>query len=312
MDLSALQAFVDVIRRGSFAAVARDRGAAPSSVSRLIAGLERELSVRLFQRSTRKLVLTAAGQRFFARIGPLVGELETAASMVADETEQVTGRLRVTAPVTFGQVALVPLLPELARLYPALSFDLLLTDAMIDLAADRVDVALRLGTPDDSSLVATRLFAMRYVVCASPGYLAAAGAPAQPAELARHEGVLLAGPGLPARWQFRDRRGRVTEATPPPRLAISNVLALCECAAAGMGITCVPSWAATSYLRAGSLAPLFGDHEVTATSFAAAAWLVYPSRSYLPLKVRRFVDFVAPRLRALAGGLRRGHGAANG
>lgn len=168
MDLSALQAFVEVIRRGSFAAVARDRGTAPSSISRTIAALERELSVRLFQRSTRKLVLTAAGQRFFARIGPLVDELEAAASMAADETEQVTGRLRITAPVTFGQVALVPLLPEFARLHAALSFDLLLTDATIDLAADRVDVALRLGTPDDSSLVATRLFAMRYVVCASP------------------------------------------------------------------------------------------------------------------------------------------------
>jgi len=301
MDLSALQAFVDVIRRGSFAAVARDRGTAPSSISRTIAGLERELSVRLFQRSTRKLVLTAAGQRFFARIGPLVDELEAAASMAADETEQVTGRLRITAPVTFGQVALVPLLPELARLHPALSFDLLLTDATIDLAAERVDVALRLGTPDDSLLVATRLFAMRYVVCASPVYLAAASTPARPADLADHDGVLLAGPAFPARWQFRDRRGRITGATPRPRLAISNVLALCDCAAAGMGITCVPFWAAARYLRDGSLVTLFAGHEVTTTSFAAAAWLMYPSRSYLPLKVRRFVDFVAPRLREFAG-----------
>src|SRR5215510_9133953 len=145
MDLSALQAFVDVIRRGSFAAVARDRGTAPSSISRTIATLERELSVRLFQRSTRKLVLTAAGQRFFARIGPLIGELEAAASMVADETEQVAGRLRITAPVTFGQVALVPLLPELARLYPALSFDLLLTDATIDVDALSGQVDGRIG-----------------------------------------------------------------------------------------------------------------------------------------------------------------------
>jgi DNA-binding transcriptional LysR family regulator len=300
MDLSALQVFVDVIRRGSFAAVARNRRTAPSSISRTIATLERELSVRLFQRSTRKLVLTAAGQRFFDRIGPLVGELETAASMVADETEQVAGRLRITAPVTFGQVALVPLLPELARVYPALSFDLLLTDAIIDLAADRIDVALRLATLDDSSHVATRLFAMRFVVCASPAYLAAAGTPQRPANLADHDGVLLTGPGLPARWQFRDRRGRITDASPRPRLAISNVLALCDCAAAGMGITCVPFWAATRYLRDRSLTALFAGYEVTATSFAAAAWLIYPSRSYLPLKVRRFVDFVGPRLRELA------------
>lgn len=318
MDLSALQVFVDVIRRGSFAAVARDRRSAPSSISRTIAALERELSVRLFQRSTRKLALTAAGQRFFARIGPLVGELETAASMVADETEQVTGRLRVTAPVTFGQVALVPLLPELARLHPALEFDLLLTDAAIDLAAERVDVALRLGTLDDSSLVATRLFAIRYVVCASPAYLATAGTPERPADLADHDGVLLAGPAFPARWQFRDRRGRITDAGPRPRLAISNVLALCDCAVAGMGITCVPSWAAARHLRDGSLTTLLAGHEVTATSFAAAAWLIYPSRSYLPLRVRRFVDFVGPRLRELAGTAagaadrRAAHGAANG
>jgi DNA-binding transcriptional LysR family regulator len=308
MDLSALQVFVDVIRRGSFAAVARDRGAAPSSISRTIAALERELSVRLFQRSTRKLVLTAVGQRFFARIGPLVGELETAASMVADETKQVTGRLRITAPVTFGQVALVPLLPELARLHPTLSFDLLLTDATIDLAAERIDVALRLGTLDDSSLVATRLFAMRYVVCASSTYLAAAGTPERPADLADHDGVLLTGPAFPQRWQFRDRRGRITDTSPRPRLAISNVLALCDCAAAGMGITCVPFWAAARYLRDGSLTTLLTGHEVTATSFAAAAWLVYPSRSYLPLKVRRFVDFVTPRLRELTGAAARAAG----
>ncbi|HET9626544.1 MAG TPA: LysR family transcriptional regulator [Kofleriaceae bacterium] len=307
MDLSALQVFVDVIRRGSFAAVARDRRRAPSSISRTIAGLERELAVRLFQRSTRQLVLTAAGQRFFARIAPLVGELEAAASQVGDEAAQVTGRLCVTAPVTFGQVALVPLLPELARLHPALAFDLRLTDAAIDLAAERVDVALRLGTLDDSSLVATRLFAIRYVVCASPRYLAAAGTPARPADLADHDGVLLTGPAFAARWLFRDRRGRITAAQPRPRLAISNVLALCDCAAAGMGITCVPSWAAARYLRDGALTALFAGHAVTATSFAAAAWLVYPSRSYLPLKVRRFVDFVAPRLRALDD-----HGAANG
>jgi DNA-binding transcriptional LysR family regulator len=310
MDLGALQAFVDVTPRGSFAAVARDRGAAPSSISRLIAALERELSVRLFQRSTRKLALTAAGQRFFARVGPLVGELEAAAAMAADETERVAGRLRITAPVTFGQVALVPLLPELARLYPALSFDLILTDARIDLADERVDVALRLGAPGDSALVATRLFPMRYAVCASPGYLAAAGTPTRPAELSEHDGVVLRGPGLPARWQLRDRRGRVVEAAPRPRLAISNVLALCDSAAAGVGITCVPSWAAARYLRDGSLVALFPDHEATATSFAAAVWLLYPSRAYLPVKVRRFVDFVAPRLRAQAG--LRGHGDANG
>lgn len=300
MDLAALQTFVEVIRRGSFAAVARDRGAAPSSISRMIATLERELSVRLFQRSTRKLVLTAAGQRFFARIEPLVGELETAASMVSDEAARLTGRLRITAPVTFGQVALVPLLPELARSYPELAFDLLLTDARVDLAADQIDVALRLGTLDDASLVATRLFAMRFVVCASPAYLAGAGTPERPAEVADHDGLLLHGPAYPARWRFRDRRGRIVDAAPRPRFAISNVLALCECAAAGMGLVCVPFWAAARYLADGALTSLFPDHEVTASSFDAAAWLVYPSRAYLPLRVRRFVDFAAPRLRALA------------
>jgi DNA-binding transcriptional LysR family regulator len=190
-------------------------------------------------------------------------------------------------------------LPELARAYPQLALDLVLTDATVDLVADRIDVALRLGALEDSSLVATRLAAVRYVVCASPAYLEAAGTPRRPADVAGHDGLLLPGPAFPARWRFRDRRGRITDASPRPRFTISNVLALCDCAAAGMGLACVPWWAAARYVQAGALTRVLPRYHVTASRFDAAAWLVYPSRSYLPLKVRRFVDFVAPRLRAL-------------
>ena len=138
-----LQIFVEVIRQGSFAAVARDRNLDPSSVSRAIAGLEAELGVRLFQRTTRQLSPTEAGTAYFERIEPLVEEMQQANNLATDMSRQPKGTLRVTASVSFGQKCIVPLLPNFGTLYPDLTVDLLLTDAVVDLFAERIDVALR-------------------------------------------------------------------------------------------------------------------------------------------------------------------------
>ena len=296
MELSSLQIFAEVMRRGSFAAVARARDVSPSAISRSIAALEAELGLRLFQRTTRRLAPTEAGALYFARIEPLVGELEQARQAAADVREEPSGTLRVTASVAFGQTCLVPLLPELHRRHPGLALELLLTDGNLDLIAERIDVALRLGPRSDSRLIGLRLFETRYRVCASPDYLARAGAVATPEALRDRPCLVFALPGYRSRWIFRDSAGRQSEVPIEGRFVISSALALRDCALNGLGPALLADWLIDGDIAAGKLVDLFPEHRVTATDFETAAWLLYPSRAYLPLKVRALIDFLRETL----------------
>ncbi len=293
MEVTTLRIFVEVMQRGSFAAVARDRNVDPSSVSRAIAGLENELGLRLFHRTTRRLSPTEAGLVYFDRVEPLVDELERARLQAVDMSQRPTGTLRLAAPVSFAQLNLVPLLPEFARLYPELSLDLALTDAVLDLLEERIDVALRLGPLADSRLISRKLASMEPKICASPDYLERNGRPRKPSDLANHDCLLLDMPGFSDRWRFRDHRGETAEVRVPSRLRTSNAVALKQCALGGMGIILQGRWIVGQELNDGRLVDLFPDHQVTAASFEAPAiWLLYPSGSYLPLKVRVFIEFL--------------------
>ncbi len=296
MELSSLQIFAEVMCRGSFAAVARARDVSPSAISRSIAALEAELGLQLFQRTTRRLAPTEAGALYFARIEPLVGELEQARQAAADVREEPSGTLRVTASVAFGQTCLVPLLPELHRRHPGLGLELLLTDGNLDLIAERIDLALRLGPRSDSRLIGLRLFETRYRVCASPDYLARAGAVAAPEALRDRPCLVFALPGYRSRWIFRDRAGRQNEVPIEGRFVISSALALRDCALNGLGPALLADWLIDGDIAAGKLVDLFPEHRVTATDFETAAWLLYPSRAYLPLKVRALIDFLRETL----------------
>ncbi len=291
MDTEALRVFLDVMRRGSFAAVAREHDVAPSSISRTIAGLEDELGLRLFQRTTRRLAPTEAGLIYLERVQPLVEELERAHLAAADVGAQPRGTLRLTAPVSFAQEGLLPYLPRLLEPNPELKLDLIITDAMVDLVAERVDVALRLGRLPDSELVARRLAGFDFVVCAAPAYLERRGRPRRPEDLARHECILFQMGGLRSRWRFR-RAGRELEVEVAGRSVLSNALAIHRCAVAGMGVALLPRWAVAASLREAALVELFPRHQATATAFDPGVWLLYPSRRYLPLKVRVFVEFL--------------------
>ncbi|MEL6160313.1 MAG: LysR family transcriptional regulator [Cyanobacteria bacterium J06554_11] len=292
MDVSALGLFVAVVRQGSFAAVARDRNVDPSSVSRAIAALEAELGVRLFQRTTRRLALTEAGTTYFQRIEPLVEEVQQAGVAATDMCGQPKGTLRVTASVSFGLTCIVPLLPRFEVDYPELTVELLLTDAVVDLLAERIDVAVRLGVMADSALMAQRLMSVVYRVCASPAYLERYGYPAVPAEIEQHECLLFPLAGFRSRWIFRDGMGELCEVTVRGRTVISNAIALQQCAISGMGIALLPGWLVDGDIEAGRLLDVFPMYGVTATDFNTAAWLVYPSKAYVPLKVRAFIEFL--------------------
>lgn len=298
MDLDSLRIFVEVARRGSFSAVAQDRGLAPSSISRAVESLERQLGVRLFQRTTRRLSTTEAGAAYFERIEPVVDELERAHQAVADLATTPRGTLRITASVSFGLTHVTPLLARFAESYPELQVDLVLSDAVIDLTAERIDLALRHAPLADSSLVARRILPATYALCASPAYLQRHGRPAAPADLEHHRCLAFSAVGFRTRWRLRRRGGAVEEISLRPRVVINNGLALRDCALAGAGIVLLSDWLVGDELRRGMLVPVMTDFEVTPTTFESAIWLVYPSRAYVPRKVTAFVEFLETALAA--------------
>lgn len=297
MEIESLRTFVEVMRRGSFTAVATLQNVDPSSVSRTIAGLEKELGARLFNRTTRHLTPTEAALAYHDRVGPMIDELERAALAAVDSGETPSGTLRVTAPAAFAEVNLVPLLPELGRRYPELRYELVLKDEFLDLVEERIDLALRLGRLEESSLIAHRLCDMIYVTCASPDYLHRRGRPRTPADLERHDCLCYPVPGYGSRWRFRQGDGPIVEVPVRGRVVARNGSALTQCAVGGMGILLLPRFTLADELRSGALVPILPEYEGTVSEFDVAAWMLYPSRSYLPRKVRVVADFLKEKFK---------------
>jgi DNA-binding transcriptional LysR family regulator len=291
MELESIQIFLEVMRRESFSDVARSRDVASSTISRVVSSLEEELSVRLLNRSTRQVTPTEAGLLFAERVEPLLDRFEDAREAAAAATDTPVGILRLTAPVTFAQKKLVPLFPEFAERYPDIDIDLVLTDRLLDLIEDRIDIAIRLGHLADSSHIGMRLGEMEYVACASPGYIEAHGEPEHPSDLVDHACLRYPVPDFTARWLFR-RDDEVTDVAVDGRFTVSNGAALTELAVAGMGVALLPRWNVARELERGELVSLLDDWEKTASSFNIGVWLLYPSRDYVPLKVRAFRDFL--------------------
>ena len=305
MDLTTLKLLIDVARAGGFAPAARARDVDPSSVSRAVAQVEAELGVRLFQRSTRRLTLTEAGEIYLRRLEPALEEIAQAAEAARAASGPVAagalqGRLRLTASVAFGQVMVTPLLPQWRAEHPGLIVELMLSDAVSDLVAERIDLAIRLGSNVSGDVIATKLFATRYRVCAAPDYLTAAPPLGEPSDLMAHECLRFALPGFRAPWRFQAEDRGEQQVAVEGKLLISNALALREAAVQGLGPALLAEWLIAGDIAAGRLIDIFPAWEVTATNFDTAAWAVYPSRAFLPVKVRAMIDFLRPRLVAKA------------
>lgn len=319
MNIDDLRLFVDVVQEGSFAAVARRSNLAPSTVSRSIGALERELGLRLFQRTSRKLALTEAGTIYYERLRNVLDELSRAHEETIEITGSAVGNLRVTASVAFGHALLVPLLPAWRSAYPAIALDLMLTDAQVDLIGERVDIAVRFGVRPDLRMVGSKLLLSRYRVCASPSYLKHASPLLQPHQLADHDCVVFRWQASHSLWQFRDATGVVSNVNVGGSIMISSALSVRQAAIDGLGPALLPDWLIATELASGILIDVFPAHEVTATGFDTAAWLLYPSKTYLPLKTRAFIDFLkshighvaAMRNRAHAPSTRQIHSSAN-
>ena len=292
MQITALNTFADVMKLGSFANAARYRDIDPSSVSRTISALEEELGFRLFQRNRRKLAPTEAGQSYYEHIRNLIEDLDHAQEKALDLTTKPQGLLRITACTSLGQRVIAPMLSKFMDRYPALSIELILTDSQVDLVADQIDLGIRFGPKPEGEMSATKLAPRKFQVCASPSYIQRAGGFMHPNDLSERECVLFPLPGYRTHWLFRDKEGQSFEVPVNGRLLVSHGLTMTQCALAGLGPTLLPDWLCKPKLEAGDLVDLFPGYECAANQFDTAAWMVHPSRRYVPHKVEAFMQFL--------------------
>lgn len=290
--LQALRAFMDVAQTGGFSKAAQRRGVATSSVTRLIDGLEASLGVALLTRSTRQVALTDAGAAYLEQITRLLSELDEADASVADGGAEAVGPLRVSVPVTFGRLCLGPHVAHFLRDHPRVSLELVLSDAYADLAAERIDVAVRIGVPDNApQLIVRELAEHRRYVVASPQYLRCHGTPAQPADLGLHECLRYAYQAGPQRWSFL-LGGEELGVEVNGRLAANSGDMLRDAALGGAGIALLSHWLVEDDVQAGRLQRLFADHEINPREHRVSIHAAYlPNRRH-SRKVHAFLDFL--------------------
>lgn len=290
--LDAMSLFVAAVEAGSLSAAARNVGIPLATVSRKVSDLERHLNTRLLNRSTRRLTPTNAGQAYLAacrRILDDVGEAERAA---AGEYSAPTGELAITAPVVFGRLHVLPVVTGFLAAYPDVDIRLTLADRIVQLAEDHIDVAIRIGQLPDSSLVALGVGSIRRVVCASPAYLAEHGMPTTPADLETHSCITFEGLASSASWSFAQGKTEVPIQV-RSRLQVNTAEAAIDAAIAGVGLTKVLSYQVDAALRSGTLRILLREYEPEPWPVS----LVHAGHGLLPVKLRAFLDFAAPRLK---------------
>ncbi|WP_370314106.1 LysR family transcriptional regulator [Sagittula sp.] len=288
-----LKAFVATAKTGSFTAAADQLGVSNRLTSKYVAELEGRLGVRLFQRTTRKVGLTPAGEDLLARAPALLDDLDALLAEVSDSSRGFTGVIRISAPVTFGEVYVADMLARFAARNPELTFDLRLHDGFVDLASEGIDLAFRVGQSDMRSLKSRKLGEMRSVVAASPDYIAAQGAPASPDDLRHHACILDTNRRTPRRWVFL-KTGREQAVDVQGRLHVNSARAAVELAAAGLGICYVPRFAVTEAMAAGRLVPVMEGYDGSAIQVSA----VYLEGRSLPRKIRALIDFAVEDSRA--------------
>ena len=286
-DLNDLRSFVAVVNAGSFVRAAEQLQSSTAAVSRRLAGLERELGVRLLNRTTRRLDLTESGRQFHADASAILQALEEAEERINCASEQVRGSLRIAAPLTFGTQCLGPLLPGFLQQYPELRLQVQLEDQLSDLIADQVDLAIRIGWLPDSSYVATRIADVERVVCASPDYLERCGTPRTPDDLKSHNCLHYNNLSLRDEWSFRVEQGSVSVAV-GGSLCANNGELLREAALQGIGIVALPRFMVAEALDSARLQPLLSNYSTT----PLALQVVRPSRAFTPARVRLFIEFL--------------------
>jgi DNA-binding transcriptional LysR family regulator len=286
--LKQIESFAAVAAKGSLTAAAQAEGVAPAVIGRRIDALEERLGVKLLVRTTRRLTLTHEGSAFLEDCQRILADIANAEASVSAGGVKASGHLRITAPAGFGRRHVAPLVPKFLALHPDVSLSLNLSDRVVDIVNEGFDSAVRVGDLPDSSLVSVRLADNRRLCVAAPSYLKRAGTPKQPAELMRHECLLLSSDASQTRgWAFRVD-GEVTHLRPSGRLDCSDGQVLHAWCLQGLGLAWRSTWEVEEQIAAGELQEVLAEFAAPPNGIYA----VVPQRRHLPLRVRLWIDFL--------------------
>ena len=288
--LRAMEVFVRIVDAGSLAAAADALGVSAPSVVRTLAALERSLRVRLLNRTTRRSSLTDEGREYYERCKRVLAEADAADASLRSRRVEPQGRLRVTAPVTYGRMRVAPVVAAFLAKYPGVEVELLLLDRVVDLVEEGIDAAIRIAHLPDSSLVAVQVGEARRVVCAAPSYVRRMGTPKSPADLAGHRCIVFTGLTAGNEWTFA---GKPTRVAVHPVLRTNQFDVAVEAVTEGLGCGQFLSYQVEALVAGKKLTRILGAFEPPAVPIHIA----YPHTRFLSQNVRAFVDFAVPRLR---------------
>lgn len=293
--LGCMRAFVAVVEAGGFSEAARRMGVSKAMISKQVAQLEADLDVRLLHRTTRRVNATSTGLAYFEQCRPLLAEFEELDAAMHSSIAEPKGELRVTAPISFAELHLMRPVSDFSKRYPEVQLNLILSDRFVDLVDERIDVAIRIGDLEDSSLVARKLGTTSLLACAAPAYLDSHGAPISPKELADHLFVVDSNHPTGTRLTFHDAGNDITIDV-PSKVVVNSARAARELALLGAGICYLPSFAIADDIAQGRLQRLLSDHKSTPLGIYA----VYPHRRHLSTKVRLFIEHLAEHCKNLS------------
>ncbi len=286
--LNGLKLLTAVVDRGSYSGAANILGVSPSTISKAISRLEDSLNFHIFHRTTRKLTLTEPGRAYVEIARRLITELEECEQELSRANEEPKGRLRISLPISYGRLYVLPKIHKFRRKYPDITLELSFDDAYVDMVEQGIDVSVRSGTIEESNLIARQLSPMDFIVCAAPSYVAQYGVP-KIDDYSNHPWI---------RFRFR-QTGRLApvflpngEGTlnldPSKDIIVDDGEALSELCAQGCGLTQVPHFLARKWIHQGSLLPILPHHRMKGWG----VWAIYAKREYLPAKIRVFVEFL--------------------
>ena len=291
--LTAMRVFVAVVDAQGFSAASRTLGMPLPTVSRKIAELEQRLGAQLLVRSTRKVTVTDSGQRYYEDARHILENLRDAESQVSGEYQQPKGRLVITAPTLFGRLHVLPIVNQFMQPHREIDIELLLSNHVMDLQEEHINLGIRIGRLSDSSMVAIQVGSVRQIVCASPHYLAEQGRPLSPNDLTRHQCILFFKASTQEEWAFKTSPKKIQNFPVQGRLTVNSIEGLVDSALQGVGLTQLYSYQASRHIAEGTLQIVLDQYEIDPVPVN----LIYSKGRFAPQKVRVFIDFALPRLR---------------
>lgn len=291
--LTAMRVFVAVVDAQGFSAAARALSMPLPTVSRKIAELEGHLGAQLLVRSTRKVTVTDSGRRYYEDVRRILDDIGDAESRVSGEYQAPKGRLSITAPTLFGRLHVLPVVNDFMKIHGDINIQLLLTNHVVDLLEEHIDLSIRIGALSDRSMIALQVGSVRQIVCASPGYLSQQGRPLSPNELAGHHCISFFKFGAPADWAFKVPSGKIQHFPIQTRLVLNSIEGAVASAIEDGGLVQLYSYQAASHVAEGTLEIVLEGYEIEPPPVN----IVHPQGRLVPQKVSVFIDFSMPRFR---------------